>query len=374
MRSIEDQTFLWLLVATSAAFALVVWPFYGAVLWAIVGAIVFSPLHRQLFRATGQRAGLTAALSVLIIISIVIVPVMLIASSLALQATALYESIDTGKLNVGQHLREAGNVLPTWMKDLLASFGLTSLDAVRERLSAIFSQFLQALVARAVTVGQSTLDFIVSMGVMLYLLFFLFRDGSSLTQRIRSAVPLRAGQRDALLEKFAVVVRAIVKGTVLVAALQGALGGLIFWLMAIPAPVLWGVMMGFMSLLPAIGSSLVWLPVALYLIATGSVTKGLVLIAFGTLVISLVDNLLRPALVGKSTRIPDYLVLITTLGGLSLFGLNGFVIGPAIAAMFIAVWDIFVLSRHELNRAAGAADPAPGDETGVGDPDAAARQ
>jgi predicted PurR-regulated permease PerM len=225
-----------------------------------------------------------------------------------------------------------------------------------------------------VTVGQSTLDFIVSMGVMLYLLFFLFRDGSSLTQRIRSAVPLRAGQRDALLEKFAVVVRAIVKGTVLVAALQGALGGLIFWLMAIPAPVLWGVMMGFMSLLPAIGSSLVWLPVALYLIATGSVTKGLVLIAFGTLVISLVDNLLRPALVGKSTRIPDYLVLITTLGGLSLFGLNGFVIGPAIAAMFIAVWDIFVLSRHELNRAAGASDPAPGDETGVRDPDAAARQ
>ncbi|MCC2690011.1 MAG: family transporter [Rhizobiaceae bacterium] len=374
MRSIEDQTFLWLLVATSAAFALVVWPFYGAVLWAIVGAIVFSPLHRQLFRATGQRAGLTAALSVLIIISIVIVPVMLIASSLALQATALYESIDTGKLNVGQHLRDAGNVLPTWMKDLLASFGLTSLDAVRERLSAIFSQFLQALVARAVTVGQSTLDFIVSMGVMLYLLFFLFRDGSSLTQRIRSAVPLRAGQRDALLEKFAVVVRAIVKGTVLVAALQGALGGLIFWLMAIPAPVLWGVMMGFMSLLPAIGSSLVWLPVALYLIATGSVTKGLVLIAFGTLVISLVDNLLRPALVGKSTRIPDYLVLITTLGGLSLFGLNGFVIGPAIAAMFIAVWDIFVLSRHELNRAAGASDPAPGDETGVRDPDAAAGQ
>src|SRR5687768_7297864 len=191
MRSIEDQTFLWLLVATSAAFALVVWPFYGAVLWAIVGAIVFSPLHRQLFRATGQRAGLSAALSVLIIISIVIVPVMLVASSLALQATALYESIDTGKLNVGQHLRDAGNVLPTWMKDLLASFGLTSLDAVRERLSAIFSQFLQALVARAVTVGQSTLDFIVSMGVMLYLLFFLFRDGSSLTQRIRSAVPLR---------------------------------------------------------------------------------------------------------------------------------------------------------------------------------------
>jgi len=361
MRTIEDQTFLWLLVAASLAFALVLWPFYGAVLWAVVAALVFSPLQRALSRATGQRPNLTAALAVLIIVSMVIVPVMLIASALALQANALYQSIESGRLDVGQQLRDMGGALPTWIQDLLGRFGLTDLDAVRERLSAIFSQFLQALVARAVTVGQSTLGFIVSLGVMLYLLFFLLRDGAALTQRIRSALPLSAGQRDALLEKFAVVIRATVKGTVLVAALQGALGGLIFWLMGIPAPVLWAVLMAFLALLPAIGAGIVWLPVALYLLAMGSVTKGVVLIAYGVLVIGLVDNLLRPVLVGKSTRIPDYVVLISTLGGLSLFGLNGFVIGPAIAAMFIAVWDIFVLSRHELNRAAGAAEPPAGE-------------
>lgn len=356
MRTIEDQAFLWLLVAASLAFALVLWPYYGAVLWAVVAAIVFSPLQRILSRATGQRVGLTAALAVLIIVSIVVVPVLLIASSLALEATAIYESIESGRLDIGQHLRDVGDALPAWLNELLGRFGIDSLDAFRERLAAIVSQLLQGVVARAVTVGQSTLDFIVSLGVMVYLLFFLLRDGASLTQTIRSAVPLRAPQRDALLQKFAVVIRATVKGTILVAALQGALGGLIFWLMDIRAPVLWAVLMAFMALLPAVGAGLVWLPVALYLLLTGEVVKGVLLIAYGALVIGLVDNLLRPILVGKSTRMPDYVVLISTLGGLSLFGVNGVVIGPAIAAMFMAVWDIFVLSRHEFDGPAAAPD------------------
>jgi predicted PurR-regulated permease PerM len=132
----------------------------------------------------------------------------------------------------------------------------------------------------------------------------------------------------------------MVKGTILVAIVQGALGGLIFWLLGIHAPVLWGVVMAFLSLVPAVGAAVVWLPVALYLLATGAVWQGVVLIAFGAGVIGLVDNLLRPYLVGKDTAMPDYIVLISTLGGIAIFGLNGFVIGPLIAAMFIAVWDI----------------------------------
>jgi predicted PurR-regulated permease PerM len=126
-----------------------------------------------------------------------------------------------------------------------------------------------------------------------------------------------------------------------VAALQGALGGLIFWILGIPAPVLWGVVMAFVSLLPAVGAALVWLPVAIYMLGTGAVWQGVVLIAFGALVIGLVDTVLRPFLVGLDTRMPDYVVLISTLGGIAVFGANGLVIGPVIAAMFIATWDIF---------------------------------
>src|SRR5690606_23656796 len=125
----------------------------------------------------------------------------------------------------------------------------------------------------------------------------------------------------------------------------GALGGLIFWLLGIPAPALWGVVMAILSLLPAVGSPIVWGPVGIYLLATGDVWQGLVLLAYGALVISLVDNVLRPILVGKDTRIPDYVVLISTLGGLALFGVNGLLLGPVIAASFLAVWDVLTAPR-----------------------------
>ena len=119
--------------------------------------------------------------------------------------------------------------------------------------------------------------------------------------------------------------------------------------LGIGAPLLWAVVMAFLSLLPVVGAGLVWLPVALYFLATGAVWQGLALIAYGTLVIGLVDNFLRPILVGKDTKMPDYFVLISTLGGLAAFGLNGFVLGPVIAAMFIAAWDIFSASRLEAH-------------------------
>jgi predicted PurR-regulated permease PerM len=122
------------------------------------------------------------------------------------------------------------------------------------------------------------------------------------------------------------------------------LGGLIFWILGIQGPVLWGVLMAFLSLLPAVGAGLIWLPVAIYFIATGGVWQGVILIAYGVFVIGLVDNVLRPILVGKDTKMPDYVVLISTLGGMALFGLTGFVIGPVIAALFIATWDLFAPS------------------------------
>jgi predicted PurR-regulated permease PerM len=148
-----------------------------------------------------------------------------------------------------------------------------------------------------------------------------------------------------LVGRFTTVIRATVKGTVVVAAVQGALGGLMFWLLGIQASLLWGAVMAILSLLPAVGAALIWVPTSLYLLATGGVWQGVALIAYGVFVISTVDNFLRPLLVGKDTRMPDYLVLVSTLGGLAVFGVNGLVIGPVIAAMFIVAWDLFRTSR-----------------------------
>ena len=179
---------------------------------------------------------------------------------------------------------------------------------------------------------------------MLYLLFFLLREGGELFKRIQDAIPLPPEQKRALFSKFTTVIRATIKGSIFVAAVQGALGGLIFWLLSLHAPVLWGVVMGLLALLPAVGAAAIWFPAAIYLLVTGSTWQGVVLLAFGAFVIGLIDNILRPLLVGKDTKMPDYVVLISTLGGLATFGLNGFVLGPVIAAMFIAAWDIFSAS------------------------------
>ena len=223
-----------------------------------------------------------------------------------------------------------------------------NLAAVQQKLLARLAEGSQALAGHALLVGLVTLDFAVSVCVMLYLLFFLLRDADAVAPGQRRD-PAAAGPAALALRDLLGRHQGHREGHVVVAVIQGALGGSIFWLLGIHAPLLWAVVMAVVSLVPAVGAALIWLPVALYLLVTGAVWQGLVLTAYGVLVIGLVDNVLRPFLVGQDTRMPDYLVLISTLGGIAIFGGNGFVIGPVIAALFIAAWSIFSV---ELRNAA----------------------
>ena len=339
--SSEDRAFLLLMAAVTVAFAWVLWPVFDAILWGTIIAILFAPAYRRLCRSMRQRRTLAALATVALVVVIVIVPVTLVAAMLTQEATALIARIQSGELNPGRVWRQTLGALPEWVIDLLNRFGLGNLDAVQQRITAGLLRGSQFFAGQAVNIGQVTFGFLVGLAVMLYLLFFLLRDSDSLLRQLRAAIPLRSDRQIALAEKFTVVIRATVKGNIIVAIVQGALGGLIFWLLDIHGPVMWAVVMGVLSLLPVVGAALVWLPVAIYLLATGAVWPGVGLIAYGVLVIGLVDNVLRPLLVGKDTRMPDYLVLISTLGGIAVFGINGFVIGPVIAAMFIAVWGIF---------------------------------
>jgi predicted PurR-regulated permease PerM len=345
-----DKTLIVLIVAVSLAFAWILLPFYGAILWATILATVFAPTQRWVLDKLPGRPNLAALLTLLIVVALVLVPIALTAASIVNEATALYDRIQSGELNLGRFLQRFLDALPGWATSALARVGVTDLGDVQQRVLALLKEGGQFFATQAVLVGQSTANLLISLFVMLYLLFFLLRDGRKLAGRINDAIPLKEPQKHALFEKFAVVVRAMIKGTILVAAAQGFLGGLIFWILGIHAPVLWGVVMAFLSLLPAVGAAVVWFPVAIYLLATGALLKGIVLIAFGAGVIGLVDNLLRPYLVGKDTRMPDYVVLVSTLGGIAIFGLNGFVVGPLIAAMFIAVWNISSLATESAER------------------------
>jgi predicted PurR-regulated permease PerM len=341
VRRFQDQGFLILLLAVTLAFAWILQPFYGAVLWAIVGAVIFAPLNRALLKSMRGRSSLAAAGTVLIVVAMVILPLAMIAASLIQEAASLHGKIQSGEYDFARFIQRIFDALPAWAVGLLDRLNLTNLTAVRDTLASNLMKGGQALAPQALSIGMNTFEFMIGLAIMLYLLFFLLRDGKALAERIKQTIPLRADQKTALFSRFADVVRATVKGGVLVAIVQGALGGLAFWFLGIHAPLLWAVVMAFLSLLPAIGAILVWLPVAVYLLTSGAMWQGIGLIAYGLLVIGLVDNFLRPFLVGKDTKLPDYVVLISTLGGIEVFGLNGLVIGPLIAAIFMVTWEIF---------------------------------
>lgn len=341
---LQRKFFLLLLVLVTVSLLAVLLPYYGAIFWAGILALLFAPLNRKMSGWMPNRPNLASLITLAVILVLVIMPISLIVSSLIREATAFYGRVQSGEFNVIAYFNQIVAVLPEWLRSRLEELGLFSLEDAQKRLAESASQIGQYLAPQALNIGQSTLHFVVSFGIMMYLLFFLLRDGSALAAEVRRAIPLDGDSKRFLLNKFATVIRATVKGNVAVAATQGFLGGLIFWFLGIQGSLLWGVLMAFLSLLPAVGAGLIWGPVAIYFLATGQVTHGVVLIAYGVLVIGLVDNILRPLLVGKDTKMPDWVVLISTIGGLSLVGINGFVIGPLIAAMFMACWDLFAES------------------------------
>lgn len=345
-RPLPPSVLTWLTAAVSLALAWVLWPFFGAIMWGGVIAILFAPLQRSLLSRLGHRRTLTASLTLMLVLLIVVLPLALLSAALADEAGQLYRRLQSGELNAALYVRGVFDALPAWLTALLDRFGLADFAALQRRLVEWLAQASQFLATRMFSIGQITFGFVLSLFVTLYLAFFLLRDGEDVARALRRAIPLSPEHAQTLLNTFVTAIRATIRGSLTVAAVQGTLGGLAFWFLGVGAPLLWAVLMTLLSMVPAVGSSLVWLPVAVYFLLTGPVWKGVALVAFGVLIIGLVDNLLRPILVGKDTHLPDYLVLVTTLGGLSVLGLNGFIVGPTIAALFVSVWQIQVAARR----------------------------
>ncbi|HKT84489.1 MAG TPA: AI-2E family transporter [Novosphingobium sp.] len=336
---LEDYAFIGLVILVTIIFAWLLAPYFGAILWGIVAAILFEPMTRRLEVALGGRPNTAATLVLLLLLATLILPTLILGVSLVQEASSLYDRISQGQIDIGAMADKVLSILPTRMSAMVRSY-TTDIETIRREFGSDIASGLQDVAGRLLSVGQGALSFIAALGVMLYLTYFLLRDGDRYAELVRTAVPLRPHLRDALFKHFVVVVRATMKGTVVVAVLQGLIGGVIFAALGIEGALLWGVLMGFFSLLPAIGTGIVWVPVAAYLLLTGDYFKGAIMVFCGLFVIGMIDNLLRPILVGRDTRMPDFVVLIATLSGLQLFGLNGFIVGPVIAALFIAVWNM----------------------------------
>lgn len=342
----HQKFFHFLLFAVTVGLCWILAPFFGAVFWGTILAILFQPVQRWLAAYFGKRRNLAALVTMALIILIVILPLVFVTATLVQEIAYVYQELKTSQPNYTQYFQEFIHALPTSIQRLLAKYGLTNIPGIQRKLTDGAAQISQFVATQAVSIGQNTFQFVVSFGVMLYLVFFLLRDGGEIGRRVRRALPLDEEHKNLLLTKFTTVVRATVKGNIAVALVQGALGGLIFWILGIQGVILWGSLMAFLSLLPAIGAGLVWVPAAIYFVMIGEIWKCVILVAFCVGVIGMVDNLLRPLLVGKDTKMHDWVVLISTLGGMELFGINGFVIGPLVAALFMASWDIFARTEQ----------------------------
>lgn len=336
----QSPVLLGLLVAAVLALGWILLPLFGPILWGVIIALLFAPLNRRLLRHMARHRTVAAFLTTLVAAAVLIVPFVVVSALLAREASGVYGRLQSGAWSPAAHLRGLFDALPESVAVWLDRLGWGDFDVVQQRATAAISRASQFIAEQALGIGQHTFEFIAGVFIALYLAFSLIRDGHGLARSARRSIPLAARHQRELIEKFSTVIRATVKGNLMVAALQGLLGGLAFWALGVSAPLLWGVLMAFLSMVPAVGAALVWAPVAVYFLLSGSAAKGLLLMAFGAFVIGLVDNLLRPILVGKDSRLPDYVVLITTLGGMAVMGINGFIVGPVIAAMVVALWHI----------------------------------
>ncbi len=349
---IESGGFILFLALITVALTLVVSSFIGALLWAALAALLFQPLFQRLLRRWPDRRNLAAALTLLIITVAVVIPAMIVASMVVEQAAGVYAQMRGGQINFATYFQQVHDALPVRFQHMIDSAGFGSLERVQARLSQAVGASASVLAQRAFSIGANAAAFLLAFGVGLYVTFFLLRDGERIGPAIVAGLPLERGVATRLADKFVAVVRATIKGSGVVALVQGALGAITFWIIGLPAALLWGVIMAIAALLPAVGPAIIWGPVAIYLLATGAIWQAAVVIASGVLVIGLADNILRPLLVGRDTGIPDWLVLVTTLGGIDLLGLSGIVVGPLAGALFITGWQILSEQRAAAREAA----------------------
>lgn len=337
-QSIRRATFLILVLLITTAFVRLISDFLMACFWAVVLAVIFRNIYRRIRIRLRGRDNLAAFLSTIIILLVVMLPIFFVGQALIRESVNFYERIQSGEVEISKLVEIIEKQLPS-VQAFLGRFGLTP-DQLQERLSAAALAITQGIASRALSYTQNAINFAIQFTLMLYLLFFFFRDGELLIRTLIDVLPLGNRQERIFFNRFAAVTRATLKGVLIVAVIQGTIGGLMFWAVGIDGAIFWGVIMTLLSILPVGGSGIVWIPTAIILFIQGEIVRGIVVVIVGALIIGLVDNLLRPILVGRDTKMPDYLVLLSTLGGLTWFGLSGFVLGPVIASLLLACWEI----------------------------------
>lgn len=328
---------VWIAIGVSALFLWMIRDFLMALLLAAVLSGWCYPLYKRITERLGGREGWGAGVTVLLVFLVLIIPLAGFVTIVGFQALELVRDIRPWIEDAVANRAGFDDIKNTRLVSAVEPYQKQILEKVGSVAGNIGSMVVGAVTAAA----QRTVDLALSLFVMLYAMFFFFLSGKALLERILFYLPLASPDEDQMVGRFVSVTRATIKGTVMIGVLQGALAGAGFWVAGIKGVAVWATAMAILSAIPPLGPALVWGPTVIYLAASGRWGAAAGLLAWCVVVVSAVDNLLRPRLVGRDTQLPDLLILISTLGGLIIFGPAGVIVGPIVAALFVTIWELY---------------------------------
>jgi len=328
------------LLAASALALYACWlmllPFVNVLAWAAVLVILFYPIHQRLVALTG-RPGWSALLSTVIVIAVILIPLTLLTLVVAKEIGDVAKNIQGFLRSLFDPNSPVIGRIMGWLGRYVDISHLDTQGYLLEKLNGLSGM----IVGRTLGLVGGVVGAIIQSFFIIFTMYYFFRDGDRIYDAMLDMIPLETSQTRMIFDRTREVIHASVYGVIVIAVVQGMFGGLAFAFLRLPSPLVWGVVMFFLSMVPLVGSSVVWAPTAVYLAATGHWGKGLALAIWGGLVIGMVDNFLRPKLVGGRAGLHELMIFFSVLGGLRIWGALGMALGPVVVAITIALLDIF---------------------------------
>ncbi len=331
-------------------------PFLISLMWAGILALILYPIYERLKAILKNKAGISSLIMTFLTVSIIVIPLILITASLSIEIVDIYKSAQSsGEFEKIGQIAQQFTKMET-LKDLIPSgilekvvenFDLGKLDLQEIAISGV-GKTSNYLLGKFQDIARNLTSFIFKSVIMVVALFFFFRDGKEICEELISLIPMKESEKYKISTIFTDTIDAVIMGSIAIAAVQGLLVGLIFWVLGISYPVIAGAVSFVLSMVPLVGTVIVWAPVGIYLLFTGAVVKGIILLLFGALVISTVDNVLRPLIIGGRVRLPTLFLLLSIIGGVQYFGFSGVVLGPVLLAVFMSFIEIYKQTYKEL--------------------------
>ena len=312
-------------------------PFFFPIFWAAVIAGVFHPLYSRINEKL-NRPNLSTAILFLLIALIILLPAGIVGTLAFNESLRLYAALAPDTRHMDQNFQ---HLINTIAGNSIAHLFHINKALLIAKTTEVAQGITSYIFVHLTDLTQNTLGLLVKFAIMLYTLFFFVRDGDRFLRMAVKVLPLGLGREKFLYERFIVTARSTLKVTLIIGGIQGALGGIVFFATDVEGALIWGLLMILMAIVPVVGCSIIWAPAGILMLMTGHIWEGILILAVGFLVISTVDNLLRPILIGKDVEMHPLLIFLSTLGGIILFGFSGFVIGPVITSLLIALWEMY---------------------------------